>query len=218
MNKAASSEGEPRIEITPPRLLGPGAVLAVSAYGLVLVVPVFISMLAVSVMRLGWPTFAIPAATLAAVTFFLPLGFGNPHVAKLVRALGPAPGAEPGGWAVQLTCTPRLRAGLRALLDDADDVGLLCFEPTALVFRGDSVQLRVPLESIQEVRRRNIGWRGLFVYGHRTVVVAPGLQNITRLEFSERCSWSLPGSRKASRQLYERLRQAALAQPVDGET
>jgi hypothetical protein len=216
MNKAALTEAEPHIEITPPRLLGPGAVLKVSAYGLVLVIPVLISMLAVSVMRLGWQTYAIPAATLAAVTFFLPIGFGNPYVAKLVRALGPAPGAERHDWAVQLTCTPRLQSGLRALLDDADDVGLLGFEPAALVFWGDSVQLRLPLKSIQAVRRRNIGWRGLFVYGHRTEVVAPGLRNITRLEFSERSSWSLPGSRKASQQLYERLRQAA--QPASSET
>jgi hypothetical protein len=144
-------------------------------------------------------------ATVVFVTLFLPFGFGNPHAARLVGKLGQTPKPGQPAWTVQLALTPRLQSGLRSLFEDADDLGLLSVEDSALVFRGDSVQLTVPFSQIQEVRRRNIGLRGLFVYGSRTVVSVGGLPNVMRLEFAERASLWLPGSRRASEQLFQSL-------------
>ena len=86
-----------------------------------------------------------------ATAFFLPFGLGNTHVARLVRSLNPGASRDEDGFIVQLTVSPRLRSGLRALLEDADDIGYLTFAANELRFQGDSVKLSAPWEDIQLV-------------------------------------------------------------------
>jgi hypothetical protein len=193
------------IEIAQPRLFTAGAVLAVSAYGLLLAVPFFVAILAVSLIKFGILTLLIPLLVVAATAYFLPFGLGNAHVARLVRSLNPAAGKSEDGFIVQLTLAPRIRSGLRAILDDADDIGCLSFTDSELLFQGDSVKLSVPFDQIEQVLPQNIGLRGLFVYGRRIRVVASGLPRITAFEFAERSSWLLPDSRRITRKLAERL-------------
>jgi hypothetical protein len=195
----------PRIEIAQPKRFTTGAVLVASAYGLCLAVPVFVSLLVVSVLKFGVLTVLIPLLALAGTALILPLGLGNPYVARLVRALTPAPDKAGEGFIVQLTLWPRVRSGLRAVLDDADDVGYLHFNKAEMTFAGDSVKLSVPYDCIEEVRFQNIGLRGLFVYGRRIGVAVSGLPNFEWLEFTERSSWLLPTSRKITKQLYRQL-------------
>ena len=164
-----------RIEITQPRLFTAGAVAVVNAYGLALGAPIFSSIMAVSVIKFGALTVLIPLLAVAVTVFFLPFGMGNAHITRLVRSLNPAAGKSEDGFIVQLTLSPRLRSGLRALLEDADDIGYLTFSGNELRFQGDSVKLSVPWEAIQLVRPRNIGWRGLFVYGRRIKTSGFGL-------------------------------------------
>src|SRR4051812_46559728 len=83
-----------------------GAVLVVCAYGLLLVIPVIIAMMVVSVLQFGVWTFLIPMAAIATATYFLPFGFGNAYVSRLVHSVG----KNPGGFIVQLTFSPRLRS------------------------------------------------------------------------------------------------------------
>jgi hypothetical protein len=193
------------IEIAQPGLFTVGAVAVVSAYGALLGVPFFVSVLVVSVIKFGFLTALIPLLALAATAFFLPFGLGNIHITRLVQSLCPA-AAQPGeGFIVQMTLSPRLRSGLRALLDDADDIGYLTFSGNELLFQGDSVKLSVPLDSIKLVRPRNIGLRGLFVYGRRIKVVVSGLPQVESFEFAERSSWLLPTSRAITRRLCQRL-------------
>jgi len=194
-----------KIEIAQPKLFTLGAVVVVSAYGLLLAVPIFISVLVVSLLKFGVLTVLIPFVAIAGTAYFLPFGLGNPYVARLVRALHPAAGQAGEGFIVQLTLWPRIRSGLRAVLEDADDVGHLHFTGAEMTFQGDSVKLSVPLACIEEVRFQNIGLRGLFVYGRRIGVVVSGLPNIEALEFTERSSWLLPTSKKITRKLYEQL-------------
>jgi hypothetical protein len=194
-----------RIEIVQPRGYTAGGVLAVHAYNILLALPVFISVLVVSVMKLGVLTLLIPFFTLAASAFFLPFGLGNAYVARLVRTLRPDNSKNEEGFIVQMTLSPRLRTGFRALVEDADDVGYLTLSASELVFQGDSVQLSIPFDQIQDVRRQNIGLRGLFVYGRRIGLVISGLPNIKFVEFTERSSWLLPTSKKISQKLYEVL-------------
>jgi hypothetical protein len=193
------------IEIAQPRLFTAGAVLAVSAYGILLAVPFFVAILVVSLIKFGILTAVIPLLVVAATAYFLPFGLGNAHVTRLVRSLNPAAGKSEDGFIVQLTLSPRIRSGLRAILDDADDVGYLSFTESELLFQGDSVRLSVPFDRIEQVLPQNIGLRGLFVYGRRIRVVASGLPRLTAFEFAERSSWLLPDSRRITRKLAERL-------------
>jgi hypothetical protein len=193
------------IEIAQPRLFTTSAVVIVNAYGLVLAGPLFAAILVVSLMQFGILTILIPFLAVAAMAYFLPFGLGNTHVARLVRSLNPAAGQGEDGFIVQLTLSPRIRSGLRAVLEDADDIGCLSFTATELFFQGDSVKLSVPLDRIEQVRPRNNGLRGLFVYGRRIRVVVSGLPWTGTFEFAERSSRLLPTSRAITRKLCERL-------------
>lgn len=193
------------IEIAPPMLFTAGAVVTVSAYGILLAAPFFAAILVVSLIKFGILTVLIPLLAVAATAYFLPFGLGNAHVTRLVQSLNPAAGKSEDGFIVQLTLSPRIRSGLRAILDDADDIGYLSFTGTELLFQGDSVKLSVPFNYIEQVQPQNIGLRGLFVYGRRIRVRVSGLPEIESFEFAERSSWLLPNSRAITRKLYERL-------------
>ena len=199
----------PTIEFTQPKLFTAGAVATVNAYGVVLAMPLFFSILVVSVIKFGILTALIPLLVVAATAYFLPFGLGNTHVTRLVRSLHPAAGKDESGFIVQLTLSPRLSSGLRAILEDADDIGYLSFTGTGLVFQGDSVQLSIPFDRITRVQPQNVGLRGRFVYGRRIRVVISGLAEIESIEFAERSSWLLPTSRAITRKLCQRLRAAA---------
>jgi hypothetical protein len=193
------------IEIAQPRLFTLGAVLAVNAYGISLAVPIFASVLVVSLLQFGMRTVLIPFLAIAVTAFFLPFGLGNSYVARLVRSLMPAGGSDAQLFIVQLTLSPRIRTGIRAALEDADDIGYLSFSGSGLLFKGDSIKLSIPFDCIEEVRCHNIGLRGLFVYGRRVGVVVSGLPNVESIELAERSSWLLPTSRKVTKKLYELL-------------
>jgi len=199
--QAAMSSNSPKIEIAQPRLFTLGAVLAVNAYGIFLALPVFFSALVVSVLPFGMYTVLLPFLAVAITALFLPFGLGNSYIVRLVRPLKPATASDAKTFIVQLTLSPRIRSGLRALLEDADDVGYLSVSESELVFQGDSVKLSVPKDCIEAVRPRNIGMRGLFVYGRRIEVVISGLPNVASIQFAERSSWLLPASRRVTREL-----------------
>jgi len=205
-----------KVEITQPRLFTAGAVAVVNAYGMLLATPIFLSIIAVSVIKLGILTVLIPLLALAATAYFLPFGLGNTHITRLVRSLNPDAGRNEDGFIVQLTLLPRLRSGLRALLEDADDIGYLTFSGSELCFKGDSVKLSVPWENIQLVRPQNIGLRGFFVYGRRIKVVVSDWPEAEAFEFAERSSWLLPASRAITRRLYERLSTNVTPKPKQG--
>lgn len=194
-----------KIEITRPRLFTTSAVAVVNAYGMVLVLPIFSSIIVVSVIKLSFLTVLIPLCALAMTACFLPFGLGNTYITRLVRSLNPAAGPNGDGFIVQLTLSPRLRSGVRALLEDADDIGYLTFGGKGFSFQGDSVQLSVPWKNIQLVRPQNIGWRGLYVYGRRIKLMISGWPEVESFEVAERSSSLLPASRAITRDLYERL-------------
>ena len=194
-----------KIEITRPRLFTTGAVAVVNAYGMLMIMPIFSAIIAVSVIKLSILTVLIPLLALAVTAYFLPFGLGNTHITRLVRTLNPTASPNGDGFIVQLTLSPRLRSGVRALLEDADDIGYLTLSASELCFQGDSVRLSIPRENIRLVQPQNIGWRGLYVYGRRIKFVVAGWPEVESFEIAERSSWLLPGSRAITRRLYERL-------------
>lgn len=170
-----------------------------------MMLPLVVSVVVITLSPLSAASFLLPLAAIGFSTFFLPCGFGNPFMTRLVQRLAPGRGPVADGFVAQLTLQPRVRTGLRALLEDADDVGWLSFSESALRFQGDSVQLSVPLEQIREVRSRNIGLRGLFVYGRPCTFTVSGLPQIQSFQVAERSSWTLPGSWTKARALLARL-------------
>lgn len=171
-------------------------------------------MLAVTAFHFGLITFLIPLCAIAVATFFLPLGFGNPYISRLVEPLR-GTGSADEVFVVQLTREPRIRSGLMSILEDADDVGVLYYADSGLEFNGDAVRLRVPYASIEGLKQQNAGSRALFAYGPATVFSIAGLPQAGTLRLAERSSWILPGSRKNARNLYQALRgrvEAAMAQ------
>ena len=193
------------IQISQPKRFGLGAALTVNAYGLLLMAPVFVSMLVASILPLGILTALLPLLVVAAAAYFLPFGMGNTHITRLVRSFAASAASGRDGFVVQLTLTPKLRSGLRATLEDADDIGWLTLGPDALAFAGDSVQLCVPYQRIERVQPRNIGLRGAFVYGRRIKLAVAGLPEAPSMELAERSSWLLPASRRITAQLYTQL-------------
>jgi hypothetical protein len=193
------------IRINEPKLLTASAAAIVNAFGLFLALPIFLAVLSVTLVKVSLWTFLFPVLVILATAYFLPFGLGNAYVAKLVRMMHPVAGAEPNGFIVQLTTTPRIRSGMRALLEDADDIGYLTFTDSDLRFQGDSIQLSIPLDEIKEVRAENIGMRGLFVYGRRITVVPKFLPNVAAIRFAERSSWLLPTSKAITKRLFARL-------------
>ncbi len=193
-----------QIEIVSPRRYTTISVFVVCAFGVLLGIPLFISVLAVSLIRPGILTLVIPLLVIVATLYFLPFGLGNAYVAGLIRSLKPATDKNQEAFVVQLTLSPRIRSGLLAVVEDADDIGWLSFTASELLFHGDSVRLSVPFEQIKKVQRQNIGLRGLFVIS-RIELVVPELPKVKSLEFAERSSWVLPTSRKITKKLYQQL-------------
>jgi len=198
----ASSSGQ-NVEITSPKVFTAGPILVIAGCGFLLVAPVLLSLLVVTVIKLGMLTMLIPLLTIAATAYFLPFGLGNPVVRRLVRSL--EPDAAEDGFIVQMTLTPRVRSGLRALVEDADDLGYLSFTTSQLVFQGDSVRLRIPWTQITEVRPQNIGWRGRYLYGSRIIITVAGIPDVNAVTFSERSSLLLPASKQITKKLRDRI-------------
>jgi len=192
-----------RMEVRDPRCLSGGAVLLASGYGLLLILPVLLVLLAVSLLPFGWMTIVLPLAAFGAATALLPFGFGNPLMTKLARDI-PLPSGGSPKYLVQLTFAPRLRSGPRALLEDADDLGWLVFDEGSMEFYGDSIRLSVPFESIEQARPASIGLRGLFLYPAVKVRVSGGDSEM-RFSVAERSSWLLSGTRRITREILRPL-------------
>ena len=193
---------EPSFEARDPQLLTFGAVLVLNAFGFLAFVPVLLSFAVVSVIPFGLATLTLPLAMLCAVTFFLPVAFGNPYIQYLagkIRRTGPT-----RDFLVQVTCRPRRCSGPRGILEDADDIGWLEVAGAQLVFQGDALSLKIPRQHIRGIRLESIGWRGFFLT-RRTLVQVEGFPGLEALEFTERASWMLMQSRRIGLELHKVL-------------
>jgi hypothetical protein len=191
------------VEIASPKAFTSAAIFVIAGCGVLLVAPVLASLLAVTLIKLGVLTALIPLLTIAVTAYFLPFGLGNPVVKRLVRSR--KLDASEDGFIVQMTLSPRIRSGLRAVIEDADDLGYLSFTGSELIFQGDSVRLLIPWGQVTEVRPENIGWRGRYLYGSRIKIKVVGIPKVDAVTFSERASLLLPTSKRITRKLRERI-------------
>jgi hypothetical protein len=196
---------EPTLEISAPRVFTSSAVFKVCSYGLCLCFPVLAAVMIISVIPAGILTLVLPFFALAVTLYFLPFGFGNACVRKLVNSQHPAR----QGFVVQLRLLPSLRKGFRAVAEDADDIGLVSVDENGFSFVGDSIQCRTPKARIANLRLENCGWRGLFLYGSKITVEFDGFSKAERIELAERSSLTLPQSWRNTRNLYQAMKTLA---------
>ena len=197
---------KPRIEISKPRRFGLIGVLETHAMSFLLGIPLLIALAIVSTKDLGLLNLLIPIAALVGVVYILPF-FGNAHISRIVRAVRPENLPPDKLWTVQVTLCPRIRKGLRALIEDADDVGYLALGDSALIFRGDSMQMTIPFDRIAAVHGENVGLRGLYVTAGRITLDVSGLDGFESLEIAERSSRVIFSSRKITRQMFAQLKK-----------
>jgi len=179
--------------------------MAVTMYGLLLAIPVVIAIAFVSTVTLGPVTLLLPLSVFLFATYLLPVGFGNPYVTKLVRRHCPSAGKSAESFVSQVRVQPSLRSGLGSLLEDADDFGCLSITASELIFEGDRLKLRLPYEHIASAELKNIGLRGLFIYGPRIVIRTAKFPEAEMLEFGERSSITLNGSQSIARNAFKKL-------------
>lgn len=197
-----SAEGlrKPALEVKPPQFLKARAIIAINLYGFVVGLPVLLAFGYVSFRPLDTSSYFVPVLAVILATIFLPVGFGNPHARLLGQRIKP-PFPASQARVVQLTVWPRIFQGVRATVEDADDIGHLRVTENGVEFFGDSVHLRAPFGAIQSVRLENIGLRGLFIYAPRILMTIDGLQP-SIFEVADRSSFWLPGARRETQKLY----------------
>lgn len=204
------------LEIQSPKHYRLGAVVAVHVYGLLLLLPVLGAVVMMSLLPPAYWSLLLPFVAAAVTVLLLPIGLGNFYVSRLVRSFCIDAKQPQQGYIVQLTFLPRLRTGVRAVVEDADDIGFLSFTDTALVFQGDAVRFAIPWEKLSTIEPQNVGIRGLFVYGRRIEVAVEGCPEASALQIAERSSLLLPGSRRITRRLRHDLLERM--KPVTGST
>src|ERR1041385_2643148 len=136
----------PKIEISEPRRFGVLSIVGKYLFSFLPAIPVLAALLAISLKNLGLWSLILPLALLAGMIYILPF-FGNSYVSWIVH-LAKSEGLSRDKVIVQITLSPRIRTGFRALIEDADDVGYLTFNQSELLFLGDSVNLAIPFEKI----------------------------------------------------------------------
>ena len=200
---------EVKIEITQPKLFTKKAILVINAYIVLGVIPIVILNFLISpIFEFFKREQALSLSLVALVLvvfqylYFNPIWLGNPYVRKLVRSLNVS---DRSGYVIQLAIIPRLKSGFRAFLEDADDMGFLAITENELVFKGDSVKFSLPYAQIINIRKRNVGWRGAWIYGHRIQIDFMDSTNKKSFEFAERSSLSIPASRRITTELINSL-------------
>ena len=200
---------EVKIQITPPNLFTKKAILILNAFSIFMLIPLLkVALLVPLIFKFFHPVVAW-AATLAglglavAIPLFLwPFCMGNPYVLLLVRRLGYL---KENGFIVQLTTVPRLKSGFWSVMEDADDIGFLKLGAGTVEFNGDSTMLSIPIGKIGNVRKKNVGHRGVWMAGSRIVIEVAEPAGSKFFEFLERSSLSVPASRRISKELFECL-------------
>jgi hypothetical protein len=200
---------EVKIQIIRPKFFKRRAILILNAYSIFMLIPLIeIILVGPLILRLFQPVIAFSVClaglglALAIPLFLWPFCMGNSYVKVLVRRLGYV---DENGFIVQITTRPRLRSGFWRVMEDADDIGLLRFAAETLEFSGDSMILSIPFGKIRNIRRKNVGHRGVWICGSRIVIEVAEPAGNKFFELFERSSLSVPESRRTCQELFECL-------------
>jgi hypothetical protein len=200
---------EIKFEITKAKLFTKKAILTINAYIILGAIPIIILNFLISpIFEFFKREMALSLSLVALVLavfqylYFNPVWLGNPYVRKLVRSLNVS---DKSGYIIQLAIIPRLKSGFRAFLEDADDIGLLAITENELIFKGDSVKFSLPYTQILNIQKKNVGWRGAWIYGNRIQIDFLDSTYKKSFEFIERSSLCIPASRRITAELFNSL-------------
>lgn len=156
----------------------------------------------------------LPTDTRIAFTFLIasaPLltlfpGFaGNFHYQYRFRKSRRSIDAEAGERWASVTLRPRIRKGIRSVLETADDMGVLRFFGDSIEFRGSAVEFAIPYTNI-----RNLSVHGSEMGLHLCDVFVrlhvEGLSSIEHVDVGTVYSWTLFGLHWEQRSLIDAFR------------
>jgi hypothetical protein len=106
------------------------------------------------------------------------------------------------GTIYQLSLNPRVYKGLRELLEDADDVGVLRIETDRIIYSGDSVNISIPYSAIRSVKKHNVGWRAFWISGKRIKIILKDIDEYSGIELVERQSITIIQANKISKHVF----------------
>lgn len=137
--------------------------------------------------------------------FFMPaIMFANYYIKALVSHLRPIDGET--SYICQVSTLPRSCTGIRAFLEDADDVGFLSIHAGSIEFRGDHSDLTIALSNNVVVELHNVGWRGFWCAGRRVRILLLEHEEIQEIDIAERQSWTIIQSRRLALQIFEAIK------------
>ncbi len=142
--------------------------------------------------------------------YFAPsLFFANYYIKWLVSKLRPADSET--GYICQLATLPRSCTGIRAFLDDADDVGILQVRDDRVEFKGHQTSLTVIHSSAISVELLNIGWRGFWFAGRRIRILLHGHEELQAIEIVERQTRTVTEARELALRLFQAIEETMKA-------
>lgn len=97
------------------------------------------------------------------VRYLTPGMSGNFYYPRIIRTFVKETSGRDPSMLAQMSLSPRLRKGLRAATDSADDVGLVELGPEAFLFKGDAVSMVIPYDRIGGISRHSVGPRGFWL-------------------------------------------------------
>jgi hypothetical protein len=111
------------------------------------------------------------------------------------------------GHVCQFSTHPRRYTGVRGFLECADDIGVLSLEVNGLRFHGDHTEVFLPYTEALHVYTKNVGYRGLWLVGDRIRIIPNDTASFSEIEFHERQSYTIPASRRYTREIVAQLRE-----------
>lgn len=141
--------------------------------------------------------------TCVLTVFFSPsILLGNYYIKKLLRRNHNI--VDRNGYCFQIMTQPRQYVGVRAFLDDADDIGHLRLTKDGIMFDGSYIKCLIPFDKIVMIELKNSGMRGLWLILKLHLIVS-NPAGVEELFFTERDSTNILSSWRLTIRLYEEI-------------
>ena len=148
----------------------------------------------------------VMAPSLAILYFAPKLLQCNYYIKRILKQRGIVP-SEKSSYVFQISTLPRQLSGLRGVLEDADDIGILTLGKTNFTFNGANIQTTIPYTSIASAEKESGGSRVLFLMSRIKITLLDNENSgIKEILFCERDSSSTPESWKTTELVFSSLR------------
>lgn len=129
---------------------------------------------------------------IGAIPFWLlihPIAQLNPLVTYMALKHFEGTYEKRNSYVVQVSFHPRWQKGLQSVLDDADDIGVMTYQPDGIAFEGGALRFFIPYPAISRLESRFNVFPSLFLSGRRVHIYLGEGQGSGRLQVENRRSW-----------------------------